>query len=314
MDTAFPKIIPADAVLAAISPERAMHAVERALLAMAAGHIGAPRSIADALAEGTIHVKTCAGSGGDYAHLFVAKINSNFPANAARHGLPTIQGALLAFDTSCGKLLAIVDSASVTSLRTAATTAIALRHLARSASSTATIIGCGVQGEFHLRALEHVLAIEKVFLFDIDGAKAHALAQRAAPRVPFQIAAVSDLATAARESDVVITCTSSTMPFLEASHVRPGTVVAAVGADNESKAEIGESLLQSARIVTDQSAQCVKAGDLRRHAGGSQGNWMELTEVVATHIGRVRSDEVVVFDSTGLAVQDLAIVAELLRP
>jgi alanine dehydrogenase len=310
------RYIGADEVIAAISPRRAIDAVERALAGLASGGVRPPKAIAEAVPDGTFHVKTCAGASGDLAKLFVAKVNANFPQNIARHGLPTIQGAILAFDTRCGKLLAIIDSGSVTSIRTAATTAVALRHLAREGSKVATIIGCGAQGESHLKVLAHVLPIETVFMFDIDPARALALASRAqGMQLPFTVLAIPEFAAGTGQSDVVITCTSSTAPYLEVHHVREGTVVAAVGADNDRKAEIAMSLLEAARIVTDQTEQCLKSGDLRRLAGrpsGEQGAWSELGDLVTRGGGRVRGNERVVFDSSGLAVEDLAIVAELL--
>ena len=308
------RYIGAEEVLAAISPRRAIDAVERALAGLDRGEVRAPKAIGEAVPDGTFHVKACAGASGDLARLYVAKVNANFPQNMARHGMPTIQGAILAFDTRCGKLLAVVESSSVTMLRTAATTAVAFRHLARENSKVATIVGCGAQGGAHLRVLAHVLPIERVYLFDMDPARAQSLAERAAGMgFPFTVSVMSDLAVGTRLSDVVVTCTSSKAPFLEAHHVRKATCVAAVGADNEQKAEIGLSLLQTARIVTDQSGQCVKTGDLRRLVGESgPGDWMELGHAIATGKGRVRDDEVVVFDSTGLAVEDLALVAELL--
>lgn len=313
MKTGSVRFMGAGEVLAAMTPRRAIDAVERAFLAMARGEVHAPKSVGEAVPDGTFHAKICAGSGGELAGLFVAKVNANFPDNLARHGLPTIQGAILAFDTGCGRLLAVIDSGSVTNLRTAATTAVALRYLARVESKVATIVGCGAQGDFHLRLLAHVLPIEKVYLHDTDPARARALAMRAA-QMPFEVVPIGDFAEGTLGSDVVVTCTSSRTPFLEAHHVANGTCIAAVGADNEQKAEIAASLLEVARIVTDQTDQCRKTGDLRRLPGrGASSELREISAVVANGPARVQAEEIVLFDSTGLAVEDLALVAELIR-
>ena len=182
------RYIGAEEVLAAISPQRAIDAVERALAGLDRGEVRAPKAIGEAVPDGTFHVKACAGASGDLARLYVAKVNANFPQNMARHGMPTIQGAILAFDTQCGKLLAVVESASITMLRTAAATAVAFRHLARKRSKVAAIVGCGAQGEAHLRVLAHVLPIESVYLFDMDSARARSLAERAAGMgLPFTV-------------------------------------------------------------------------------------------------------------------------------
>jgi ornithine cyclodeaminase/alanine dehydrogenase-like protein (mu-crystallin family) len=102
------------------------------------------------------------------------------------------------------------------------------------------------------------------------------------------------------------------VPILAAEHVRPGTFVAAVGADNERKSEIASSLLERARIVTDLSAQCRKIGDLRNAMPNETFVCGELADVVAGRIPRTGPNEIVVFDSTGLALEDLAVCQLLL--
>jgi len=107
----------------------------------------------------------------------------------------------------------------------------------------------------------------------------------------------------------VVTCTSSRVPFLGANDVCPGTFVAAVGADNERKSEIAASLLSRARIVTDLTAQCLKSGDLRNAVPNEANVCGELVDVVSKRVPRTGADEIVVFDSSGLAVEDLALCA-----
>jgi len=124
--------------------------------------------------------------------------------------------------------------------------------------------------------------------------------------------AVRDLKVATLSSEVVVTCTTSRVPILGAGDVRPGTFVAAVGADNERKSEIAASLLAQARIVTDLTAQCLKSGDLRNAVPNECTVCGELADAVAGRVPRTGAGEIVVFDSTGIAVEDLAL-CELLE-
>ncbi|WP_284619047.1 ornithine cyclodeaminase family protein [Aquabacterium humicola] len=296
-------LISSEQVLRDIQIGQAITAVEQALLRMGAGLVSAPVSMGVAVADGTFHVKACTSTPPDAAGLFVAKINANFPANSAT-GRPTIQGAIAVFDTRHGDLLAIVDSPSITALRTAATTALVIRHLAPRDARVATVVGCGMQGRFHLEALQ-ACGIQRVHLFDTVSPQARALAQWARVTLGINCEAVDDMRRATLASRVIVTCTPSRQAFLGADDVGPGTLVAAVGADNEGKSEIDPALLTRARVVTDLTAQCLKAGDL--HHAPTSVVCGELADVVAGRVARTAADDIVVFDSTGLAVQDLAL-------
>ena len=299
-------------VLERVDMAAAIGAVEDAFAALHAARVTPPVSVGMAAAFGSFHVKACAGGEG-YAPLFVAKVNSNFPGNRACDGLPTIQGVVAVFDTATGRLLALVDSPAVTSLRTAATTAVAIRHLARKGARRAVLVGCGALGWFHLEALA-ACGIGQVSLFDRMAARAAELAARGREALALDCQPAPDLRLATLAADVVVTCTTSRIPLLASGDVRPGTFVAAIGADNEGKAEIAASLLAEARIVADSTAQCRKSGDLRNAVPGEAEVCGELADAVAGRVARTSADEIVLFDSTGLAVGDLAICALLLRP
>ncbi len=308
-----PPIIGAAEILERVSLRDAMAAIERAFKALAEGQVGDSLSIGVAVPNGTFHVKACAAASPDYANLFVAKVNSNFPENAAQNLLPTIQGIVAVCDATDGRLLALLDSPAVTNLRTAATTGVAIRHLARKDARVATVVGCGALGRFHVQVLAVCGAFERVQVFDADDARASELAAWARVSLGIECTVAPILKVATLTSDVVVTCTSSSVPFLQAGDVRPGTFIAAVGADNERKSEIAASLLAEARIVTDQTAQCMKMGDLRNAMPNETLVCGEMADVVAGRVPRTASDEIVVFDSSGLAVEDLALCALLLK-
>src|SRR5512133_2372865 len=147
-------------------------AVEAAFVAAATGRTIPAGVLGNHVDGGGFHVKT-AGLLGEPAY-FAAKINANFPENPSRSGRPTIQGILVLYDATNGDPVAVMDSAEITRLRTAAATAVAAKYLSRSDASTVTVCGCGVQSAAQLEALCAVRSIARVFAYDVDQARARA--------------------------------------------------------------------------------------------------------------------------------------------
>jgi ornithine cyclodeaminase/alanine dehydrogenase-like protein (mu-crystallin family) len=298
-------------VAALLSPEDCEAAVERAFLLHGRGKAPPPASLGVAGNGGGFHVKAAALDLG--RSYFAAKVNGNFPDNPRDRGLPAIQGAIVLCDASDGRPLAILDSIEITILRTAAATAVAARHLARPESAVLTVAGCGNQGRAHLEALARALPLRKVFAWDRDPAAARRLAETTG-RAGLEIMPAADLGGAVRESDVVVTCTPSREPYLLREDLRPGTFVAAVGADNPEKRELRPGFLSAATLVVDSREQCAQGGEL--HHALREGSFAgapepaELAEVVAgVRPGRVGPEEITVFDSTGVALEDVAAAA-----
>jgi alanine dehydrogenase len=300
-------------IAALMEPGDWLAAAEAAFQAAADGLDAAPAPMTLIGKGGAFHAKGAAIEYG--GRLFVAlKLNGNFPANPALRGLPTIQGAILFCDGETGSLLAVMDSAEVTLRRTAAASALAARHLARPESSNLFICGCGEQGAAHLAALQDILPLRHVYAFDRLPERARGFVRQHAAAA-LTVDAAPDF-EAARRCDVVVTCTTSTLAFLDHSSVGPGTFIAAVGADSPGKSEITPDLMAHALVVTDRLDQCEVMGDLH-HAvaagamtrGDAHG---ELAEVVVGRIpGRTSPDQVTLFDSTGIGLQDAAAAAIL---
>lgn len=287
-------------------------AVENAFRLHGEGKTAQPGVLGVHVANGGFHIK--AGVLALERAYFAAKVNGNFPGNGPRAGLPTIQGVLVLADAENGCPLAVMDSVEITALRTAAATAVAAKYLARKDSRVAAVCGCGVQGAYQLRALCRVVKIERAHACDSDCEKAVRFAGQLSAELGMEVTPVSDFSLAARQSDVCITCTTSRSYFLEREHVRAGTFIAAVGADNPEKHEIDPGLMAAAKIVTDVSEQCAAIGDLHHAllAGvvTAADVHAELGEVVAgKKAGRGLEDEIIVFDSTGMALQDVAAAA-----
>jgi alanine dehydrogenase len=290
-------------------------AVERAFRLHAEGRTIPPGVLGVHVEGGGFHVKTAALPLDDRAY-FAAKVNANFPGNRERFGLPTIQGVIALFDVEDGYPLALLDSGQITGVRTAAATAVAARYLSRADAAVVTICGCGVQGRDQLRALLRVRPLRRVFAFDVDRSRAAEYATTMAGELRIRVDVAEDLGDAVRQSDICITCTTSRRPILQPGDVAPGTFVAAVGADNPEKQEIAPALLAQSVLVVDLLEQCATIGELHHAIDAGLMTradvHAELGEVVAgRRPGRTSDDELVVFDSTGTALQDVAAAALL---
>ena len=296
-------------VAALLSLEECIAAVEEAFRLHGEGKAAPPGVLALHSAEGAFHIK--AGILGTSRSYFVAKGNTNFAANPQRFGLPAIQGVIVMCDAVDGRLLALLDSIEITIQRTGAATAVAAKYLARTDSRVATICGCGNQGRVQLRCVKTVLPLDRVYALDLDQSRAQQFAAEMSAELGIKVQAVSDLARAARESDAIVTCTPSKQPYFKKDYVRPGTFLAAVGADAPDKQELEPALLAGSKLVTDVTEQCATLGELH-HALEAKlltraGVHAELGEVVAGRKpGRASADEIILFDSTGMALQDAA--------
>ena len=296
-----------------LSIHACIDAVENVFRLQGQGKVPAPGILAVKTAQGGLHVK--AGLLPGEKNYIVAKLNTNFPQNPVANALPTIQGLVVLYDGDNGRPLAVLDSIDITIKRTAAASAVAAKYLARPGSSVATICGCGQQAAAQLRALRAVLPLRKIHAFDRDQAAAETFAMNLGHELELEIEPVRDLKPALRKSDVCITCTTANTFFLRKEEVVPGMFIAAVGADDTHKQEIDPALMASAKVVADSLEQSCTIGDT--HHAIAQGLmrkedvYAELSEVVAgRRPGRTSDDEIIIFDSTGVATEDaVAVVA-----
>jgi len=304
-----PTIILTGSEVATLLPlEECISAVEKAFKMYAEGKVKPPGILGVQVHDGGYHIK--AGVMNLGKTYFVAKVNANFPQNPKRYGLPTIQGIVTVYDTENGQLLALIDSIELTIIRTGAATAVAAKYLAKADAKTATIIGCGAQGRISLKMLMKVRQLETVYVYDTDRANAEKLA------VDFSDAQVSmvvvdNFRQAVYTSDICITCTTSKKPILGSKHIAPGTFVAAVGSDNEDKQELEPNVLASGKLVADVIEQCATIGELHHAlvAGAMTRDDVhaELGEIISgKKPGRTSAEEIIIFDSTGIGLQDVA--------
>ena len=236
--------------------------------------------------------------GGGYALL---KWVTSFPGNPSR-GLPTVTGLVLLSDAETGRLEAVLDAAAVSALRTAAAGVIAADTLARSDAESVTVVGCGVNGAETVRML--VAHGRSPLVWDVDRERREGVAEQFGARV-------AETLEHAAGSDVVITVTPGKTILFPPGSLRGGQHVSLMGADGPGKAEVAVDELSRARLFCDDWEQASHGGELA--AGVTAG---VVTRNRVTDIGRVLTGEaegrrsasdITLFDSTGLAIQDLAI-------
>jgi alanine dehydrogenase len=292
--------------------DEAIAALEAAFEAQARQATGGSVSTSLPVPGGGFHAKG-AGLKTGAAHYVAFKLNGNFPQNPTDHGLPTIQGLILLADATRGTPLAVMDSIEVTALRTAAATAVAARRLAPPGTRRATIAGCGVQGWAHARALRSVLPGVEFSLHDLLAERMDGLATRIRDELGGLAAPAPDLAAAVRASDIVVTCTTAREPFLRRDWLSAGAFVAAVGADAAGKQELESEVLADSRVVVDDLEACAGGGELRHALAAGvvrrEDVAANLADVVAGRGVRLDPHDVVVFDSTGIALEDVAVAA-----
>jgi alanine dehydrogenase len=290
--------------------DECMEAVEAAFKMFAQGKVDPPKVLGIHASKGGLHIK--AGTMKLNNNYIVAKMNSNFPENPAKLNLPTIQGAIAVFNADNGTLLALIDSIEITILRTGAATGIASKYLSKKTSETITIYGCGNQGLVSLNAIAASRSLKTAYLYDTSRSQAEKLfTQVTSLGKGIRAVCVDDVKSAIKESDIVVTCTPSKAPILHREDLAPGTFIAAVGCDSEDKSEIHPQLISASKVVSDFTEQSAAFGDLH-HA-------IELELVTKSHVhaelsqiiegqktGRENDEEIIVFDSTGTALQDVA--------
>ncbi len=286
-------------VAAAISPSEAVEAVRTAFVEHARGAWQMPSKVyVEAPPDGDFRAMPAAGAG--YA---VLKWVTSFPGNP-RRGLPTVTGVVILSDATTGELRALLDAGAVTSLRTGAAAVLAAETLAVPGFPRAAVIGCGVNG----RAVARTLAARghEVVLFDASRA--------AADDVAAELAGAATVAADAGEAlacDVVVTVTPGRETVVRHRTLEAGQHVSLMGADGPGKAEIDLDELLRVRIVCDEWEQASHNGDIGRAVYDrrlARTDVAELGRILSgAEPGRTSPDEITVFDSTGLAVQDLAI-------
>ena len=291
------------AVERAVSPERALEAVREAFVAYARGEWTMPPKVyVPAYPAGDFRAMPALGAG----HSLLKWVTS-FPGNPAV-GLPTVMGLVLVSDASNGVLRAVLDAGAVTALRTGAAAVLAAETLGRADARTAAVIGAGVNGRAVARTF--VARGRDVVLWDLDESRAQAVADDLGARVA---ASRAD----ALSADVIATVTPARELVLADGALASGQHASLMGADGPGKHEIAVGELARVRVFCDEWEQARHGGDLAAAVAAGAVSRADVTDLGAVlagdATGRRSDDEITVFDSTGLAIQDLAIALAALE-
>jgi len=295
-------VFDSQAIFAAVAPEVAIELTRTAFLRHHAGDWVMPAKVyLDAPPAGDFRAMPARGGG-----IAILKWVTSFPGNPGR-GLPVVTGALLVSSAETGALLAIMDCAAITALRTGAAAAISARALARPNARTVGVIGCGVNGTWAGRCLK-AGGYESGCVADLQPAAAEALAAE----LGWEAASVAE----AVAQDIVVTVTPGDRPVIFADGLRPGQHLAVLGADAHHKAEVEPEATAGCHLFCDEWEQASRGGELSGPVAAGMLNRERVTELGAVLAGeapgRRNDDEITLFDSTGLAIQDLGIALVVL--
>lgn len=298
------KLISEEESAALITHPMAFEAAREAFLAAVGGAVLFPAVIAHGSSESNrFSIKSAAAP--DFAGL---KVGSFWPGNDER-GLPRHNSLILLFDQDVGRIEWVIEAGKVNAYRTAAADAVATDRLARPDSSVLAIFGAGNQALFECVAMARIRPIRQVLVVARDPAKAAAFV--GALKDEGLEAACVGAKEACERADIVVTATPSRAPLFEADWIRPGTHVSSMGSDAVGKQELPPPLFDRAALYCDYPAQALKMGDLQ-HFRGDISQLMAIGDVLHGRApGRISADQITVFDSSGIALQDLTIALRL---
>ena len=300
-------IVPEREIAALMTRDAAFEAVEQVFASMAKGSAVNFPVIREAIG----HADALYGfkSGFDRAALNLGlKSGGYWPGNAER-GLTNHQSTIFLFDADTGRCRAVVGGNLLTALRTAAASAVSIRHLARADAKVLGMVGAGHQAGFQLRAALEQRGFERVVGWNLHPEMLPRLAEVAEEAgVPFEAVSLDELGA---QADVIITITSSFEPILKSDQVKPGTHIACMGTDTKGKQEVEAALVARASLFTDEVAQAVTLGECQHavaEGSVSEGDIRQLGAVInGDDPGRTSHEEVTLFDGTGVGLQDLAV-------
>ena len=241
------------------------------------------------------------------------KSGGYWPGNEAK-GLTNHQSTVFLFDPDTGRLKAVVGGNLLTALRTAAASAVSVKHLAREDAKILGMIGAGHQSAFQMRAVAEQRNFEKVVGWNLHPEMLSRLEETAKELdLPYESVSLDQLGA---EADVIVSITSSFDAILKSAQVRPGTHIACMGTDTKGKQEVEAELIARASVFTDEIAQSVSIGECQHAVAAGLKQTEDIIEIGSVingdHKGRQSLEEITLFDGTGVGLQDLAVAEAVL--
>ncbi len=289
-----------------------MEAVEKAFAGLAEGQANMPQRTPIPLPDKSglalvmpAHIKNLKALG--------AKIVSVYHENVRKHNLPAVLGTIILLDEDTGFPVAIMDGGFLTAMRTGASSGVATRHMARPDADAATIFGTGVQAFTQVLAIHEARPLRKLMIWSVDpDAARRAFADKISAKIAIPVELAADPAAAVRAADIVVLATSAAEPVVDGSWFRPGTHINGIGSHTPKMRELDTLTVQRSRVVCDLMEACkAEAGDFILPAANGDWAWERvagnLGDVVLGRVpGRTSAEEITLFKSVGLAIQDLS--------
>lgn len=295
----------------------ALAAVEDGFRQLALGNVVMPQRAAMTVAPHQgLHLSMPAFVGGEPGTLTI-KIVTVYGDNQARFGLPMIQGMLLLHDARNGQLLAMMDAEYLTAVRTGAASGVATRQLARPDAATVTLFGAGAQAGAQLEAMCAVRPIRQAFVLTQSGVKDADFCMRMAAKLGIDVLASRDPEAAVAAADIICTATNAVTPVFDGQWLQPGVHINAVGAYTAKMRELDTLTIQRSRVFVDHhKAAQTEAGDILIPVANQEYNYTQVTGELGallngTVTGRTSDQEITLFKSVGLALQDAVTAAQV---
>lgn len=235
--------------------------------------------------------------------------SGGFPNNPTTYGVPSGMGTILLFDARTCALICVMDGSLITGLRTGACGAVSVKALARKDAKKITSIGTGNQARMQIRAINEVMKIEEIHAWSNDPDKLFQYKTDIESEFGIPVVIANSKKEAVEQADILITTTRGKGSVVEADWVRPGTHIVAIGTDAKGKQEFDPEIFRNAKVVVDSIMQCSEKGEIQHALSkkiiAKSDIHAEIGEVLlGKKPGRGSDEEITIFDSTGMAIQD----------
>jgi alanine dehydrogenase len=243
------------------------------------------------------------------------KVVSVYADNPKLHNLPTVMGLILLNDARTGEVVAIMDGGWITAMRTGAVSGVATRHMARPDAKVATIFGAGVQARTQLMAVAEARHLDRALVVDIVAEQRDRFAADMSTQLGIPVEPMSEARAAVEQADILVAATSAATPIFDGEWVVPGTHINGIGSHAPGMRELDTAIVRRSRVIVDlRAAALAEAGDLLIpiEEGAITADYIagELGEVLTGKVaGRTSPDEITLFKSEGLAIQDVSVAA-----
>lgn len=294
--------------------ETALTAVENAFRELCLGNAVLPERVGFA-GDGGGGAAMPAYIGGDVNALGI-KVVTLFIGNAQK-GLPVVQGTFLLLHPQTGERLAVMDAGYLTAVRTGAVSGVATKYLAREDAHVLTVFGAGIQARTQVEAICLVRPIDRVIIVDKNPAAAEAFVAEMGPKLGVALEVAADRQTAVASADIIVTATTAHQPVFAGEWLKPGVHINGIGSHHPTARELDTTTIQRSKVVVDNMNACLtEAGDIimpiEENAITQAHIYAQLGEIITGQKpGRERQNEITLFKSVGLAIQDVAVAKEV---